>query len=148
MPVTRSIRIKATLLIGVVGFFAIMLLTKLLPHRPPGALPAPGRILAVTAITAAGAAWWMVFAVRLFRSLDEYMQSRERVAWYWGGLLGLVASVPAYAFIGMGGLHWLWPSSPVGPDLGRAFTTGYVLPIFTQVAGAMAVAIWWRVAKR
>lgn len=148
MASARSNRLKVSLLVGVAGFFAILLSARLLPHGPPGALPTPGRILGVTVIVAVGVAWWMVFAVRVFRAMDEYMQAGERVAWYWGGLLGLMASVPVYAFIGMGGLHWLWPPSPVGPELGRAFTTGYMLPVLMQAAGAMIVAVWWRLAKR
>ena len=148
MASARSSRIKISLLFVVDGFFAILLSTKLLPHGPPGALPAPGRILGVTAIVAVGVTWWMVFAVRIFRAMDEFAQTGERVAWYWGGLLGLMASVPVYAFIGMGGLHWLNPAADIGPVAARAFTTGYMLPVLMQVAGAVVVAVWWRLAKR
>jgi hypothetical protein len=148
MASARSRRIKISMLVGVAGFLGILLSAKLAPHGPPGALPTPGHILAVTAIVAVGVAWWMIFAVRIFRDMDEFAQTGERVSWYWGGLVGLMASVPVYAFIGLGGLHWLNPATDVGPVAARAFTTGYMLPVAMQVAGAVAVAIWWRVAKR
>ena len=90
----------------------------------------------------------MVFAVRIYRSHDEFWRKGETVAWHWGGLMGLMASVPVFAFIGLGGLHWLNPASPVGPELARAFRLGYMLPLMMQVTGAVAVGLWWRWSKR
>lgn len=148
MATSRGMRVKLNLVIGVAGFFGLMAISVLLPHGPKGSLPTPGRILAMTAVVAAGVAWWMVFAVRIFRAMDEFMQSRERVAWYWGGLVGLSASVPIYTFIGLGGLRLIWPDSPVGPGLARAFSTGYMLPVMMQVGGAAVVALWGRLARR
>ena len=63
-------------------------------------------------------------------------------------MAGLMASVPIFAFIGMGGLHWLNPASDAGPTVARAFTNGYLLPMMMQVAGATGFALWHRLAKR
>ncbi len=73
MASARSNRLKVSLLVGVAGFFAILLSARLLPRAPPCALPTPGRILGVTVIVAVGLAWWMLSAVRVCRALAGYV---------------------------------------------------------------------------
>jgi hypothetical protein len=111
---------------------------------------APGgtRIVAATVCCIAFVAWGFVFASLGFRRADEFMRERSKAAWYWGGLLGIAATAPVYVFIAMGGLHWLNPASPVGPDLFRAFVMGYSLPIVAQLLGYFAVYAWWKATRR
>jgi hypothetical protein len=144
----RTARVRAEVLVGSAGFAAIAFLLVTLMRGHGMGLTGPGRILAGTFGVAVLVAWWVVFAVRIYRRQDEFGRTGEAVAWHWGGLMGLMASVPVFAFIGMGGLHWLNPASPVGPELARAFRLGYMLPLVMQVAGAVAVGLWWRWSKR
>ena len=137
---------RAATLKGVAGFLMLTLL--LFAVLRFAGVTGPARILVVTVGTSAMVAWWIVFALGIFKARDEYLQHAERHAWYWGGLIGLVASVPVFVFIGAGGLQWLWPEVPGGREVGRAFVTGYVLPTFMQVTGALAVGLWWRLARR
>ena len=136
--------------IGAAGAFAIVLGAGLGQGRiVPGAAPTPERIVVVSLAAAASMAWVVFFMRRMFLRLDEFQQQGSRVAWYWGGTLGLAASSPLYAFIGLGGLHWLWPANfHLGGDLYRAFVIGYMLPIVCQVAGALTVNLWWRMSRR
>ena len=146
----RQSSAKANLLVGTAGFLAICAVTPFLaPHRgPPGSVPSPERIAAITAAVAIGVVWCGVFVARGFRRYDEFHQRGEQVSWFWGGLAGLMASVPAFAFIGMGGLTLLWPDAPRGRPLFEAFSWGYMLALAFQAAGALMAAIWWRVSKR
>ncbi len=142
-PRTRKLRRQS--LIGLGGLMALGLLMVLL-SRIQG-LERPVRIVGVTALVSVIVIWWMVFAVRIYRAQDEYLRQAERVAWYWGGLVGLLLSFPAFVFIGMGGLAWLWPAVETSPGLGRAFALGYILPLALQVTCALAVGLWWRVRR-
>ncbi|WP_304180035.1 hypothetical protein [Phenylobacterium aquaticum] len=146
MAQSRASRLRTYLIVGVAGFFALMLLPMLIP-RSPGP-PGVGRILVVTGLVALGVGWWAVFAVRIYRTQDEFWRTGERVAWHWGGLLGLLISVPVFVFIGLGGLHWLNPATDAGPLAARAFTSGYMLPVMLQAVGSTLVGLWWRWAKR
>jgi hypothetical protein len=107
--------------------------------------PGPSqRILGMTLVSLLAATWAVMFAVRLFRRQDEFGRAGSRFAWYWGGAFGLLATLPAYVFIGMGGLHWLNPQIPAGPELFRAFQLGYGLAVGGLAAGMMvAGGIWW-----
>ncbi|MFL5296993.1 MAG: hypothetical protein ACJ798_11490 [Phenylobacterium sp.] len=114
-----------------------------------GRVPAGGtRIIFATVCCLLAVAWAMVFAALGFRRADEYFRERSKVAWYWGGLLGIGATAPVYVFIAMGGLHWLDPTRPAGPELFRAFVMGYSLPIIAQLLGFTAVYVWWKAARR
>jgi hypothetical protein len=109
----------------------------------------PGvRLLGSTVSIALGVAWVFVFAARTFSRTDEYLRDVDKTAWFWGGVGGLAASAPVFAFVGMGGLHWLDPARPFGPELGRAFILGYALLLFSQFAGYLAVAAWRRWSRR
>ena len=92
--------------------------------------------------------WWGFWMARSFRAKDEYLRHVERASWFLGGLAGLMASVPIYVFIGLGGLHWLNPQTPVGPEASRAFALGYMLPMMMQVVGVLVVALWMRLHRR
>lgn len=148
MATSREKRVKLNLIVGVAGCLALISLAALIPHGPRGAPPSLPRVLGMTAVTSLAVLWWAVFAVRLSRVMDEFMRNGELVAWYWGGLMGLIASMPVYVFIGMGGLRFVLPDSPTGPPLARAFASGYMLPITMQVMGALVVALWRRYARR
>jgi hypothetical protein len=143
----RSLRMWAYFAVGVVG--AIFL--ELLPTFAFGRLRAPlpfSTILVLSVSVAAAMAWMVTFAWLSFRNLDEFGQEGSKFAWYWGGTLGLAASAPVFMFIALGGLHVLWPASPLGRAVGRAFMTGYLLPTIAQGVGYGAVWIGWRAAKR
>ena len=143
-PRTRKLRRQS--LIGLGGLMTLGLLMVLF-SRIQG-LERPVRIVGATALISAIVIWWTVFAIRIYQAQDEYLRQAERVAWYWGGLFGLLLSFPAFVFIGMGGLTWLWPAIETSPGHGRAFAMGYMLPLTLQVTGALAVGLWWRFARR
>jgi hypothetical protein len=143
---TRSVRTRTLVAMG--GFVALAALVVVMFRTGGPGLSGPGRILGGTAAITVLVVWWVVFATRIFKAQDEYMREAERFAWHWGGLMGLMASVPVWAFIGLGGLHWLNPASDVGPVASRAFTTGYMLPLMMQVIGAVSVGLWWRWGRR
>ncbi len=111
--------------------------------------PAPGgHILAATATAALGMIWVMFFGLRIWRRQDEFLQQGAKFAWYWGGTIGLMATVPAYQFVGVGGLHWLAPQIPATRELGRAFVMGYGLAFLGLWLGVMGAALIWRLRNR
>ena len=110
---------------------------------PPHSLPPGGFIVVVTAAAVLAAIWTIYFVIKFGRRADELHRMLERDAWYWGGVGGLVLSMPLYAFIGMGGLHWIDPAIPSGAGLFRAFVIGYGLPICLQSLG-FGIAILWQ----
>jgi hypothetical protein len=147
MTDARTSKVRRYAAMGVVGGALLMLL----PLAIPGS-HGPGirgdRILAWTAAVAAAMSWAFYFARLGFRASDEFRQEGMKFAWHWGAIGGLFLSAPIYTFIGLGGLHWLDPSLPVGADLSRAFVMGYCLAIFPQVLGFQAVLAWWGFSKR
>ena len=142
-------QLRRTVLIGAGGYVVILVALVTMLRVGGTILPAgPARILAGTVGVSLLVLWWWVFAIRITGMMDEYQRWMEHRAWYVGGLAGLMASVPIFAFIGLGGLHWLNPATDVGPVASRAFTNGYLLPMMMQVVGATAFALWHRLAKR
>ena len=131
--------------IGMLGGMAICYLPFLIAFGPgfSGA-----RVLAWTASSSAAMVWVFVYARLAFKRHDEFGREASKFAWYWGGTAGLAASMPLYVFIVLGGLHWIDPSRPVRVDLARAFVMGFGLPVLAQLAGFLAVLMWWRLAKR
>ena len=148
MPDQQKNRVRGNFILGVGGCAVITGLIVLMLRTGGHGLSPEGRILLATAAVAGLVTWWAVFAVRIDRARDEYQRWVESRAWYWGGLIGLIASVPVFTFIGLGGLHWLAPSTDIGPVASRAFRLGYMLPLMMQVIGAVSVGLWWRWAKR
>jgi hypothetical protein len=109
----------------------------------------PLTIVGVTVATALAMAWGLAMAALAFRRMDEYLRAGSKFAWYWGGSLGLAASAPLYAFIGLGGLHWLFPQTfAVGRDLFHAFVLGYALPFVTMAGGLLIAWLYWRFSTR
>ncbi|MBS0411012.1 MAG: hypothetical protein JSR86_13930 [Proteobacteria bacterium] len=106
------------------------------------------RILAATVSTALGIAWIAVFMVRIFRRQDEFFRQGAKFAWFWGGPMGLMATMPAYIFIALGGLTWLWPQTPSGPGLARAFVYGYALAYIGPTLGVTTAGLVWRLRNR
>lgn len=146
----RRFRLATYILVGIAPATAIALLPRILlgvPHH--GEATAPLRIVVATLSAAGAAAWITGFTVLAFRRMDEYLQAGAKFAWYWGGAFGLAASLPLYVFIGLGGLHWLFPANfHLGADLFRAFVIGYALPITLQVAGVLIAGGVWRLSNR
>ena len=144
----RSLPVWGFAAAGLVGGVVIMLapLTVLgLPHRAPVFTIQPTRIVVTTSSAALAMAWTFYCAVLSFRRADEFWQHGSKVAWYWGATLGLAAAMPVYAFIMLGGLHWLFPADhPVGPALARAFQLGFALPVAFELVGFLIVTAWWR----
>jgi len=141
-------KVKGLVVIGFAGFVLIATLLVLMQRVAGPGHSGPARIAMGTAGMAVLVLWWVYFAVRIGRSQDEYQRWAETRAWYWGGLMGLMASAPVFMFIGMGGLHLLNPLTDTGPVASRAFATGYMLPLMMQVGGASLYALWWRLARR
>ena len=145
----RTVRVWTYAAAGIVGGTALFYLPILLfGHPAKHAFPDPARIVEIVVAAILAAAWGMAFAVLAFRNADEFKQEGSRVSWYWGSLIGIAGSVPIYAFILFGGLHWLWPSSPVGKELALAFASGYALPVIMQLMGFVVVSAWWQLSKR
>ena len=138
------VTLSTYLFAGILPAAAIMALPVLIFGVAHKGAPVPPARIVVTTLSATGAMVWILgFAVIAFRRMDEFFQAGSKFAWYWGGSLGLAATAPIYAFIGLGGLHWLFPSTfHLGADLFRAFVIGYSLPVLGMTAG------YWRIAKR
>ena len=149
MAARRTIVISGYVVAGLGGALAIMVgpLLVLGPAHAPRYRD-PTRLIVMCAAVAIAMAWCVIFSWLTFRRQDEYEQAASKFGWYWGGLIGLGASAPVFAFIAWGGLHWLWPSIPVGRDLFRAIAIGYCLPVFMQVAGFLVAHAYWRATKR
>jgi hypothetical protein len=145
----RSIRLWTYAATGLAGGIALLCLPLLVFGRPvTRVFPDPTRIAQMVVVVTLALAWGIAFAILAYRNADEFTQEGSRIAWYWGGVMGIAASAPVYAFIIMGGLHWLWPASPVGKELARAFAFGYALPLGMQLVGFVIVSAWWRLSKR
>jgi hypothetical protein len=133
---------------AVIGAWAIILAPRFFaPHlRGP---PSPTWIMILSAATALAIAWALVFATLAFRRMDEFQQTASKFAWYWGGSIGLAASLPLFVFVYLGGLHWLDPARfHLGPDLALAFRLGYGLAVVSVGLGALIALAVWRIAKR
>ena len=147
MTVTRTRKVNSAALVGGVGFVALAALLVLMLRTGGTGLTEAGRIVVGSLGFTILVGWWGFWMARSFRAKDEYLRHVECASWFLGGLVGLMASVPVYAFVGLGGLHWLNPQSPVGPGLSRAFAFGYMLPMMMQVVGVLVVALWMRLRR-
>ncbi len=142
----RTSKGRTTILIGATAI-GLMLVAAILPRRDPSQFE-PSHVLSVTAWAAATIGLWIAFMMRIYQSMDEYNRHAEQVSWLWGGVIGLAASLPVFAFVALGGLHWIWPASPTGHDVARAFGLGYMIPTAMQAIGASVVGIWWRWGRK
>ena len=135
--------------VGAVGAVAVMVVPLALFGPAHGPIYRdPARLVVMSLMAAIAMAWNVVFAWLAFRAQDEFVQTASKFAWYWGGLMGLAVTLPIFAFIAWGGLHWLAPSVPVGIDLLRAMLLGYMLPVGGQFIGFLIVRAWWSATKR
>ncbi len=149
MPTPKTAPPLAFAVVGVVGASAFLLVPLLVfgrPHTP--IYQDPPRLIVWSLLVAAAMVWAVVFAWLAFGRTGEFEQTASKFAWYWGGSIGLAVSCPLFAFIAWGGLHWLMPSLPVGPQLFRAFVMGYGLAVGAQLVGFLIARAWWRATKR
>ena len=109
------------------------------PHLEPSA------ILIRTTASLLAAVWAIVFVVKIWRGTDEFSREAQKFAWLWGGTIGLLISMPVYAFVRMGGIH-LFDANAHG--LGMAFSSGYLLAVMFQFIGFLVVLTVWRMTKR
>jgi len=144
---------------GLVAFIVWIVGVRLVWGPGASVLGHDGRIVATTLAAAASMACLAASARFAFRQMDEFYQQGSRVAWYWGGIVGLLVSVPIAIFVEFGGLTLLAPyasaihvTSHLTPEEGRArvaiFRMDYLLPVLAQGIGFAIVAAWWRLSKR
>jgi hypothetical protein len=136
-------------LVGLVGGICIVLIPLLaLGHGEPHSSFVGERFVGGTAASLVAIAWAVFFAAKYYRAGDEFQREREKSAWYWGGTVGLAASVPPLFFIGVGGLHWVDSNVPAGLDLMRAFLLGYFLPTILMTLGYVVSRFWPQTFRR
>jgi len=154
----RTLRVMGYGLVGVIGAYAIILASLRVIWGPAaGALGHDGRIIATTLATIVAVIWTAVFVRLMFLNTDEFGQEASRVAWYWGGALGLLVSLPIFVFIEYGGMTLLLSHAAVAADHytpaeGRArvaiLRLGFLIPVVTQTVGFLLVRGWWWLTKR
>jgi hypothetical protein len=139
---TSRITIWAYYAAAIVGALALMAASMLwLGH---GVADPGRRVVGMTAVSGLAVVWSLVFIARIWRRQDEFARAGSHFSWYWGGALGLLATLPVYVFIAEGGLHWLNPQVPIGPHLFRAFVLGYGLAVGGLSIGmTIAWVVWW-----
>jgi ABC-type amino acid transport system permease subunit len=129
---------RAVAIAPALAFAATVVLT-----RGYQALPAPDALVTRTAAATVILAWSIGWALFLWHRSDEFRHAAQKFAWFWGGLGGLMVSVPIFAFIGVGGLGLVSGGLPVH----RAFALGYRLAVMPQFIGLFVALIYWRKAK-
>jgi hypothetical protein len=132
--------------IGAVGALAIVVVPMSIFGPPTYANPV--RLVVMSLAAALAMAWNVVFQARAFLTMDEFAQNASKFAWYWGGTMGLAASLPIFAFAAWGGLHWLAPGIPAGTNILRALLVGYLLPVISQLGGFLIARAYWLKSKR
>ena len=149
MPERRGMSIKAYKLTGALGAIVLMgLSAAAFVGRRGTVLGHPGPIVALTIAFTVAMAWNVAFQLIAHIRSDEFIRERQKSTWLWGGLVGLVVSMPVLMFVSLGGLHWIDPSIPVDRDQLLAFTRGYTLPVAAQAIGAAIAMVFWNRAKR
>jgi hypothetical protein len=145
----RSWGVWKFVLAGWVGAIAILMAPRLVTAPVSAADAGTARILWLVVPAVFAMAWAVWMTTLAFRRLDEFQQEAGKFAWYWGGSIGIAASVVAYAFIGLGGMHWLDPAHyAIGKELFRAFQWGYFTGVGFPFAGFLIARLWWQAAKR
>ncbi len=126
---------------GALAMAAALLLLRS-PHHAPYADPARFVILLVMIMVIM--AWSLTFAWLTARKEDEYTLTGSKYAWFWGGGIGLVCSVPVMAFIIWGGLTLVDPAA-FRPSHDRALglSSGYLLAVVFQFVGYVIARVWW-----
>src|SRR5512135_2861541 len=88
------------------GTLLVFVPTQLIGGRLHGE-PDVTSIVAATFAAALAMAWTLYFARRADHRGDEFMRARSKTSWYLGSSIGVAVSLPIFAFIALGGLHWL-----------------------------------------
>ncbi|HEY1425338.1 MAG TPA: hypothetical protein VGF50_01585 [Caulobacteraceae bacterium] len=130
---------------GPLGALVLAGLTLLVFRRPHAAPVAePGRFAALLVMTVVIMGWSFGFAWLTARKEDEYTLTAAKYAWFWGGLIGLVSSVPVLAFVAWGGLT-MFGLAAFGPSRDKAFCLilGYMIAVVFQFAGYVIARVWW-----
>ena len=144
----RTVTIWTYAVIAWAGALGLMVWPALVDRRFREPATGPW-IVVITACATLAVVWTIVFVRLIWRRSDEYMREGSKFAWYWGGTLGLLASLPLYVFILSGGLHWLDPARfHLGKELAFAFRFGFGLAVAGQAAGFLIALAYWRWAKR
>lgn len=130
---------------GPLGALALGALT-LLVFRQPHAVPSgdPARFAALLVMTVVIMAWSFGFAWLTARKEDEYTLTAAKYAWFWGGLIGLLCSVPVLAFVAWGGLAMVGGAA-LRPTGGQSISLilGYMLAVAFQLVGYAIARVWW-----
>ena len=130
-----TIAVLGSAVIGLATFFVLGITN----HKPPDFI----HVIAGTVTVTVAMIWACAFAARAQFAEDEFQRHREISVSFWGGWLGIAASMPVFFFVSVGGLRWVAPGVlPSIPTL-RAFMLGYAVPIICAVIGVV-VAWWWR----
>ena len=152
---SRTRRIWAYAAIALLGGSTIAVTPILFFRHVSNGVADPTRIVATTIAGGLAMLWAFGFAIRGFRSMDEFMRQRSQVAWYWGGFLGLAVSFPIYSFVAGGGLQWILSpagvAAPVtysGQVVSTAFAAGYGLLMVMEMIGFGVAWSWWRATKQ
>jgi hypothetical protein len=133
---------------GILGAVAIIGAAKLIAPHPHGA-PTPASIVTFTIASTLAGAWATVLATMAFRRLDEFQRAASKFAWYWGGTIGILVSLPVYVFVYLGGLHWLDPAHfHLGAELAFAFRLGYGLAVVSLLLGFLVGLGVWRITRQ
>jgi hypothetical protein len=135
---------RAAAIVG--GTLLVFLPTQLIGGRVQGE-PDVTSIVVATIAAAIAMGWTLYFARRADHRGDEFMRARSKTSWYLGSSVGVALSLPVFAFVALGGLHWIDPSIPTGRPLALAFSYGYLLPVVMQLLGYFVAYAWWTRAK-
>ena len=132
---------------GALGLGGLALLLFGSPRHAPDVEPA--RFAGLLVMLVVIMAWSFTFAWLTARKEDEYTLTAAKYAWFWGGLVGLVCSVPVTAFAIWGGLTMIDPAA-FPPSRERAFGlwVGYLLALAFQFAGFLVARAWWGMRRK
>jgi hypothetical protein len=145
----RTLSVWKFMALAMLGGVGIILLPRLVFGPVGPADFGTARVLQFAVPAVFAMVWAYVLSVMAFRRLDEFQQEASKFAWYWGGTLGIALSYAVYAFVSLGGLHWLAPTSfQTGAEFFRAFRLGFLLGVGSPLLGFLAVRLWWQAAKR
>jgi hypothetical protein len=128
--------------IQVAAITAIVLGVSLVGHLMPGLTwMKAGTLSAVTVIGT-------LSLLSAYRYADEVILQTHKAAWFWGGLFGIVATVPVV-------LVFLWHlvTIPVllphfGDGSSVYFVEGFMLPLLAQMAGFLIVWAYQNLLRR
>lgn len=146
---SRRLLLWRWILVAWAGAWAVMFLPRLLLGPAPAfGVIQPTRVVVTAACAAVAMVWTYAFGFYAYRKLDEFQQEAGKFSWYIGGSAGLAVSAVAFTFLAWGGWRLLDATAPVSREAFNAFRLGFAVPVLCQLAGFIAVRVWWQVAKR